>query len=512
MRARLAILTVLLVLLLSATPLTAQTLGAVLTGSQEVPARAVPGFGNATVTFDATRQNIFVTITVTNLGSPINNFHIHEQSLGVNGPVVIDLIGMGGTFANGVMTGTFAVTPAVAQRMLENPSNFYVNVHTQQFPGGAVRGQLAYVTGGPIPYAADLRGANEVPPVTTNAFGSAFVTVDPVNNTITWEVNTSGIVSPTLAHIHRGAAGVPGPVVIDFATSPAQIPNGRTTGTRSIATLSEADRINLVNAPGGFYVNVHSSAVQSGELRGQLVPANDYYVPVAGRVRNNLGQTFATDVRVFNPSYDTTATALVEYFTTGLLPNTIAPASMVLRIAPRATAALDDIATLLHVENTTGGLRISSAMPLAVTSRTFNDLRGAGGGTLGHFVAAQPRTNALRRGVMPHLSHGSSLTSGSRANVGFFNPNPHQSTVRVELRDAAGTLVGQNTIFLEALSQQQNGIATYFPGADLSNAANLTLSFDASAPVFAYVAVVDNISGAVSIVSAQSDTGVASSQ
>src|SRR4029079_856923 len=143
-----------LVLSLVAATGPAQTLGAVLTGSQEVPPRAVPGFGNATVTFDASRQNATITITVTKLGSPINNFHIHEAPAGTNGPVVVDIIGMGGQFVNGTMTGTFAVSPAVAQRMLQTPAGFYVNVHTTQFSGGAVRGQLAYVSGGPITYAA----------------------------------------------------------------------------------------------------------------------------------------------------------------------------------------------------------------------------------------------------------------------------------------------------------------------------------------------------------------------
>ena len=517
MRSRLAILGVTLalsvVLSVSFTaPLTAQTLGAVLTGSQEVPPRAVPGFGNATVVFDATRQNITVTITVTNLGSPINNFHIHEAPVGVNGPIVVDIIGMGGTFTNGTMTGTFAISDAVALRMLQNPGNFYVNVHTTQFPGGAVRGNLAYVSGGRVTYAADLRGANEAPPVASNAFGSAFVTLDPINTSITWEVNTNGIVNPTLAHIHRAAAGVSGPVVIDFATSASQIAGGRTSGTRSIATLSPTDLNNLVGAPQGFYVNVHSSAFPTGELRGQLTPANEYDIPIAGRVTNHLGQTFITDVRIFNPSYDKPVAALLEYFTTGILPNTTAPASVAVNIPARATANLDDVATMLNVAGTTGALRVSSASPLTVTSRTFNDMRAAGKGTLGHFVPAQPRANALRRGVMPGLTTGSDFSAGSRANLGFFNPNPERVTVRLELRDASGTLLGQNILFLEALSQRQNGLSTYFPGVDLSNAANLSLSFDASAPIFVYTGVNDNVSGGITFVAAQPDAGVGASQ
>jgi len=501
-----------LVLSLVATTGYAQTLGAVLTGSQEVPSRAVPGFGNATVTFDASRQNAAITITVTNLGSPINNFHIHEAPAGTNGPVVVDIIGMGGQFVNGTMTGTFAVSPAVAQRMVQNPAGFYVNVHTTQFSGGAVRGQLAYVSGGPITYAAELRGANENPPVNTAAFGGAFVTVDTINNNLTWEVNTNGIASPTASHIHRGPAGTNGPVLIGFANGPTDFTGGRTKGTTSIATLSQADQLNLATAPAGFYVNVHSTANPNGEIRGQLTPANEYDIPIAGRVTNGLGQTFATDVRVFNPSYDTPAVALIEYITAGVLPNTTANASMVVNVAPRGTAVLDDIANTLNVNGTTGALRVSSATQLAITSRTFNDLRAAGKGTISQFVPAMPRSLALRRGVMPQVSQGSDLAgNSSRANVGFFNPNPGPVTVRLELRGPT-TLLGQSVITLEALSQQQNSLATYFPNVAQPPDTNLTLSFDAAAPIFVYTAVNDNTSGGILFVPAGPDPGVAASQ
>jgi hypothetical protein len=489
-----------------------QTLGAVLTASQETPPTTTSGFGNATVTFDATRANITVTITVANLGSPINNFHIHEGAAGVAGPVVINLIGLGGVFVNGTMTVTVPVAADVALRMVQNPANFYVNVHTVAFPGGAVRGQLAYVSGGPIPYAAELRGANEVPPTGSSAFGSSFVTFDPINNNLTWEVNTSGIVSPTLSHIHRGAAGVAGPVIINFATSAAQIPNGRTNGTISVATLGSSDLTALASAStaNGYYVNVHSAAFGSGEIRGQLVPANEYDIAVAGRVTNGLGQTFVTDVRIFNPSYTTATVALVEYLTGGAT----ATASLVANIAPRGTAVLDDIGgpSGLNVVGTIGALRVTSAVQLAVTSRIYADLRSSGKGTLGQFVSAEPRANGLRRGVLPQLSNHADTTSGSRTNVGFFNPNQSAVTVRLELRDNTGALVGQNTVTLSALSQQQNGIAIYFPGVDLSNAANLTMSFDAAAPVFGYAAVNDNVSADSSYVAAISDVGVAANQ
>ena len=82
-------------------------------------------------------------------------------------------------------------------------------------------------------------------------------------------------------------------------------------------------------------------------------------------------------------------------------------------------------------------------------------------------------------------------------------------TVRLELRNATGTLVGTSLITLPALSQQQNGIGTYFLGVDLSNAQNLTLTFDASAPIVGYGSVVDNVSADQYFVYAQPDPGVA---
>ena len=74
-----------LILALPAGTALAQTLGAVLTSSQEVPPCSASGFGNATITFDSTRSNINVTITVSNLGSPITASHIHAGAAGTAG-------------------------------------------------------------------------------------------------------------------------------------------------------------------------------------------------------------------------------------------------------------------------------------------------------------------------------------------------------------------------------------------------------------------------------------------
>jgi hypothetical protein len=112
---------------------------------------------------------------------------------------------------------------------------------------------------------------------------------------------------------------------------------------------------------------------------------------------------------------------------------------------------------------------------------------------------------------MPQLSN-TAAADGSRTNIGFFNPNTSPVTVRLELRDNAGVLVSSTTLNLQPLAQQQNSIGTYFPGVDLSNAANLTLSFDASAAIDAYASVVDNTSTDQIFVPGQTDLGIAASQ
>ena len=505
----------------------AQTLGAVLTGGQEVPPCATQGFGNATVTFDSTRQNITVTVTVANLGSPITASHIHKEAAGAAGGVVLGFT-PAQSFSGGKLTGTFAIASDLATQILQNPSGFYINVHTQQCPDGAVRGQLAFANGGVVTYAAELRPQNEVPPAGSNAFGMALITFDFNNNTIAWEVNSSGVANPTASHIHRGASTVAGPVIINFATSAGQITGGHTRGFGTIAAQQSSSFLpsdlpalaNPVMAATDYYVNLHSTAFPGGEIRGALVPlsgtpglaapSNESDIAVAGHVTNGFGQTFVTDARVFNPSFDTPAAAMLEFFQAGTSPNTTATNSMVTNIPPRGTAVLNDVAGSSGLNVTgVGGIRLSSVSRLAATSRIFTTSNG----TFGQSVPALNRNQAKRRGVVPQLSN-TTVPSGFRTNVGLFNPNTGAVTVRLELRDNAGAIIGSNTniLTLQPLTQQQNAIGTYFPGVDLSNAANLTLSFDASALIFVYASVVDNTSEDSILVDAQDDPGVAAAQ
>ena len=105
-----------------------------------------------------------------------------------------------------------------------------------------------------------LSGANEVPPVTTSASGGGTISIAN-DGAVSGSVTTKGV-QGTAAHIHMGAAGKNGPVVVPLTKS------GDTYTAPAGAKLS-ADQMTSFKA-GDLYVNVHSAAHPGGEIRGQL--------------------------------------------------------------------------------------------------------------------------------------------------------------------------------------------------------------------------------------------------
>ena len=111
--------------------------------------------------------------------------------------------------------------------------------------------------------ASGLTGAQEVPPVDTAASGVAHITVSG-NLAVSGTVETSGI-QATVAHIHQAAVGANGPPIITLVKSSEtqwSVPEG--------ASLTPAQY--KAYKAGGLYVNVHSAAHPSGEIRMQLKP------------------------------------------------------------------------------------------------------------------------------------------------------------------------------------------------------------------------------------------------
>lgn len=121
---------------------------------------------------------------------------------------------------------------------------------------------LVLSIGGAI--AADVKvtlsGANESPPVTTSATGSGTITIGD-DGSVSGSVTTNGIAG-TAAHIHQGAAGTNGPVIVPFQK------DGDTYKAPAGAKLTAAQMASF--KAGDLYFNVHSAAHPGGEIRGQL--------------------------------------------------------------------------------------------------------------------------------------------------------------------------------------------------------------------------------------------------
>lgn len=128
---------------------------------------------------------------------------------------------------------------------------------------------LALAVAGPVAAAGrqlttPLTGAEEVPgPGDPDGSGFAVITLNSGQEEVCWELTVSNIAPATAAHIHVGAAGVAGPVVV--ALSPPT--DGSSSGCVSTdPTLIKDIRKNPTN----YYVNVHNAEYPAGALRGQL--------------------------------------------------------------------------------------------------------------------------------------------------------------------------------------------------------------------------------------------------
>ncbi|HWQ13225.1 MAG TPA: CHRD domain-containing protein [Roseiflexaceae bacterium] len=237
--------------------LDAMCFGATLSAEQEVPAPNVPpnfeGAGSGLFVLSADRTRLTYHISFASLTGAETGAHIHQAPPGEPGGVVFPLL------AGNPKVGTLTLTVTQTADLIAG--EYYVNIHTGANPGGEIRGQILPAGGC---FTAALRGDQEVPPVDTGAEGAGVFALSPDRTLLLYDVAHSGLSSAqTGQHIHRGPPGESGPVVHPLSAGNPM------TGT---LTLTLTDTAELL--AGEFYVNVHSTLHEGGEIRGQILPAS----------------------------------------------------------------------------------------------------------------------------------------------------------------------------------------------------------------------------------------------
>ena len=139
-----------------------------LTGAQEVPPTGSPGIGSALVTLDTATNLLTVNVAFAGLGSPTIASHIHCCTPPGANAIVATTVPTFPGFPLGVTTGTYLMTFDLTLASTYNPAfttahggtvagaqaafiagltsgQTYLNIHTSQFPGGEIRGQLQAV-------------------------------------------------------------------------------------------------------------------------------------------------------------------------------------------------------------------------------------------------------------------------------------------------------------------------------------------------------------------------------
>ncbi|HEY7680494.1 MAG TPA: CHRD domain-containing protein, partial [Terriglobia bacterium] len=226
----------------------------------------------------------------------IRGLHIHPGVAGANGPAVLDTgLNANNTVADadgaGTLTYKVEVTSGQALDVLRgiysNPANAYLNLHTTDNTGGAMRGQLQAATETSLQFP--MSSEQESPPVQPPASGlakvSVFVTRDAAgaitSGTALFDVNYTfpGPITLRGFHIHSGASGANGPVNIDSGLSGSNT----LVDDDGVGNLYKIIDVGPTNTQGGLdairsilatpenqYLNIHSTTNTGGHIRGQL--------------------------------------------------------------------------------------------------------------------------------------------------------------------------------------------------------------------------------------------------
>jgi hypothetical protein len=116
-----------------------------LSGQNEVPPADPDGTGEATFKLKKKKKQVCFDVSFQNIGDPFVA-HIHPGKAGVNGPPLITLFE--DTAFTSPQSDCVKAAKSDIKDIIKKPKSFYINIHNDEFPDGAIRGQLAKGSGG----------------------------------------------------------------------------------------------------------------------------------------------------------------------------------------------------------------------------------------------------------------------------------------------------------------------------------------------------------------------------
>jgi uncharacterized protein (TIGR03437 family) len=361
---------------------------AVMLNTNEVPATTADASGVADILVHVVRDSSgqvtsgtvdFLIRVKSGIATNAVGLHIHSGNSTVSGPVVIGTNLSAGapqalTAGSNVVhipvqvDGSNTTALTALRGLLQTPDQYYVNIHTTEFPGGAVRGQLAKAVGRVL--LGVMSSENEVPAPPVQATGMAVVVAlaadDGTGKNVSGEVYISTTYNMedrgtfTGFHIHPGLPGTTGPAVLGAALPAGLAIDSSGSGTVGPypveMDLTSASSVltftNLFTNPGADYINIHTSQHGGGVMRAQLRPADTMTFPVTMSSANETAKT----------TVNMTAPAVVTLHTIRNEDGSVAAGTVFFDVNYRFAGPTQ--ITGLHIHDAPAGVNGSITIPL----------------------------------------------------------------------------------------------------------------------------------------------------
>jgi hypothetical protein len=239
-----------------------------LSGSNEVPTVTTSANGSITATLNG--NELTVEGSFEGLSSTYLFSHLHAGMAGEAGGVLftlnatVDADGKGGTYTT--TSNTFTLTSGQVDTL--KARGIYVNIHSETYGAGELRGQLAPQAD--VVFRTNVSGAQEVPVAKTMASGALILELNGDSLFVSGSFNNLSS-NYAASHLHTAMAGSAGGVAVTLnATVAADNQSGVYLASDNRFELTSDQKEALMNR--GVYVNIHSANFAAGELRGQVTP------------------------------------------------------------------------------------------------------------------------------------------------------------------------------------------------------------------------------------------------